>query len=125
MPHGSRFASGLRSGQKSASESAFQLRFFSVLPLKGELTRPPEERSNAAGLLQTDATLAKVPLTVLSFCDYVGMGLPRYLLGRGFDLRCRCLLRRSATIVEPFSNQLVIGGFASVRAPFAAVEIAA
>ena len=32
----------------------------------GEFRRPPEERSSAAGLLLTDATLAKVPLTVLS-----------------------------------------------------------
>ena len=33
----------------------------------GELLRPPEGRSKAVGRLSADATLAKVPLTVLSF----------------------------------------------------------
>lgn len=33
--------------------------------LTSELPRPPEERSNTAGLLLTDAKLAKVPLNVL------------------------------------------------------------
>ena len=42
----------------------------------GEFRRPPEERSSAAGLLLTDATLAKVPLTVLSF----GWQLPNLTL---------------------------------------------
>ncbi len=67
MPHGRRFASGLRGGQKSASESAFQLRFFGVLRLMGEFLHPPEGRSNPVGLLLADATLAKVPVAVVSF----------------------------------------------------------
>ena len=35
--------------------------------LTSEFLHPPEGRSNAAGLFLADATLAKVPLTVLSF----------------------------------------------------------
>ena len=57
----------------------------------GEFRRPPEERSSAAGLLLTDATLAKVPLTVLSLARSTDRKLDHenpYDFARLPDCRC-------------------------------------
>ena len=47
-------------------QAGFRHRFFGVLRLMGELSRPPDKRRKALAILLADATLAKVPLTLLS-----------------------------------------------------------